>query len=135
MERAWAVGWLFVVLIVVLGLLLYSYSAREAERPPGWFDRLQLLMLIAALAVDVLVLVGMISRISEFGASPNKIASLGLNLILLVNLAGAAWLQLRFVTGATSFGRLERWQTAYVPVYLGWATVVAVVFPPVFAFA
>lgn len=124
-----------VVLIVVLGLLLYSYSAREADRPPGWFDRLQLVMLVAALAVDVLVLVGMISRISEFGASPNKVASLGLNLILLVNLAGAAWLQLRFVTGATSFGRLERWQTAYVPVYLGWAAVVAVVFPPVFAFA
>jgi hypothetical protein len=124
-----------VVLLVVLGLLLYSYSARDPDAAAGWFDRLQLLMLIAALAVDVLVLIGMASRISEFGASPNKLASLGLNVILLVNLAGAAWLQLRFVGGAASFARVERWQTAYVPVYLGWAAIVAVVFPPVFGFA
>ncbi len=30
---------------------------------------------------------------------------------------------------------VERWQTSYVPVYLAWAVVVAVVFPPVFGFA
>ena len=124
-----------VVLLVVLGLLLYSFSAREPAAPAGWFDRLQLLMLVAALAVDVLVLIGMVSRISEFGASPNKLASLGLNIILLANLAGAAWLQLRFVMGAASFDRVERWQTGYVPVYLVWATIVAVILPPVFGFA
>ncbi|MFH8252255.1 permease prefix domain 1-containing protein [Microbacterium sp. B2969] len=123
-----------IVLVVVLGLLLYSLSARDATQPPGWFERLQLLMLVAALVVDILVLVAMISRISEFGASPNKLASLGLNLILLVNLSGAAWLQARFVMGRTAFGRVERWQTAYVPVYLAWATIVTVVFPPLFGF-
>ena len=31
--------------------------------------------------------------------------------------------------------RLERWQTAYVPVYLVWASIVVVVFPPLFSFA
>lgn len=122
------------VLIVVLGLLLYSISAREPSLPAGWFERLQLVMVAAALVVDVLVLVAMIGRISEYGASPNKLASLGLNLILLVNLAGAAWLQFRFIRGAVPFGRVERWQTAYIPVYLLWATVVAVAFPPVFGF-
>ena len=57
----------------------------------------------------------MISRIGEYGASPNKLASLGLNLILLVNLSGAAWLQLRFIRGRTTFGHVERWQTAVHP--------------------
>ena len=33
------------------------------------------------------------------GFSPNRAAALGLNLVLLVNLAGAAWLSARFVTG------------------------------------
>jgi hypothetical protein len=123
-----------IVLLVVLGLLLYSISARTPELPAGWFDRLQLVMVVAALVVDVLVLVAMIGRIGAYGASPNKVASLGLNLILLVNLAGAAWLQLGFVRHRTRFAVVERWQTAYVPVYLAWATFVAAVLPPVFAF-
>ena len=77
----------------------------------------------------------MVARTGEFGFSANKTASLGLNLILLVNLAWATWLQLGFVRGRQSFSRLERWQTAYLPVYVGWAAIVVVVFPPVFGFA
>ena len=123
-----------IVLVVVAGLLLYALSAREPLAPPSWFDRLQLVMLVAALVVDIMVLVAMVGRIAEFGASPNKLASLGLNVILLANLTGAAWLQLRFAMHRTPFERLERWQTGFVPVYLAWAAIVVVVFPPLFAY-
>jgi hypothetical protein len=123
------------VLVVVVGLLLYALSARGAELRPGWFDRLQLLLVAAAIVVDLLVLIAMVGRIGAFGASANKLASLGLNVILLVNLAGSLWLQLRFVRGRGGIGRLERWQTGFLPVYLAWATIVVVVFPPVFGFA
>ena len=124
-----------IVLIVVLGLLLYSLSARDRDAAPSWFDGLQLVMVLLALVIDVIVLVAMISRIGEFGASANKLASLGLNLILLANLAGAAWLHFRFLRRRTRYATLERWQTSYIPVYLVWAAVVVVVFPPVFGFA
>ncbi|ANJ28668.1 hypothetical protein ATC03_03060 [Agromyces aureus] len=123
------------VLVVVLGLLVYSYSSRDPLQRPGWFDRIQFAMLVAALVVDVFVLVAMVGRTGEFGFSPNKTASLGLNLILLVNLAWAAWLQLGFLRGREPFDRLERWQTGYLPVYLAWAAILVVVFPPVFKFA
>ncbi len=123
-----------IVLIVVLGLLLYSLSARDPLAPAGWFERLQLVLVVAALVVDLLVLVAMIGRIGSYGASPNKLASLGLNLILLVNLSGAAWLQVGFLRRRTPFVRLEAWQTSYVPVYLVWAAVVAVAFPPLFGY-
>ena len=124
-----------VVLVVVLALLLYALSARDPLAPASWFDRLQLVMVVAAILVDLLVLIAMVGRIAEYGASPNKLASLGLNLILLANLAGAAWLQLRFVLGRTRFERLERWQTGFVPVYLAWSAVVVLAFPPAFGYA
>lgn len=123
-----------VVLVVVLGLLLYSLSARDPLAPAGWFERLQLVLVVAALIVDLIVLVAMIGRIGSYGVSPNKLASLGLNLILLVNLAGAAWLQLRFLRRRVPFARLEAWQTSYAPVYLVWAVLAAVVLPPMFGF-
>ena len=40
-------------LIVVLALLLYTLSARPPATPPGWFDRLQLLMVVAALVMVI----------------------------------------------------------------------------------
>lgn len=69
------------LLVVVLGLLLYSVSA----------------------------------RISEFGLSPNRVTALGVNAILLVNLAWSAVLYLHFLRGREPFARLEKWQTDYLP--------------------
>lgn len=123
------------VLVLTLALLLYSYSARDPYAAPGLFDRLQLVLLVSALVVDLLMLAAMVGRISEFGFSPNKTAALGLNLILLANLSWAAWLQLGFLRGRRRFDALERWQTGYLPVYAGWAAAVVVAFPPVFGFA
>ena len=123
------------VLVLVLCLLLYALSAREPLAPAGIFDVLQLVLLAAALAVDAVMLTAMLARIAEFGSSPNKIAALGLNLLLLVHLLRAAWLSAGFLRGRRRFAVLERWQTRYLPVYGLWAAVVVFVFPPVFAFA
>lgn len=120
------------LLVVVLGLLLYSLSARDPLGPPGLFDKLQLAMVVSALAIDVLVLVEVTGRITEYGTTPNKAAALGENVILLVNLAWSAWLLLGFVRRRTPFAALERWQTGYLPVYAAWAWIVVLVFPPLF---
>lgn len=122
------------LLVLVLGLLLYAISARDPLAPPDAFDRLQLLLVVSALAVDVLVLAAMVGRISTFGVSPNKVAALGLNLILLVNLARAAHLAVGFLRRRRPFASVEHWQMRYLPVLAAWAWIVVVAFPPVFAF-
>jgi hypothetical protein len=122
------------VLVVVLGLVLYSTSAREAMRPPGLMDRIQLLTVISALVLDLMALGSMVARIGDQGFTPNRAATLGLNVVLLVNLAGAAWLLWRFVSNRLTFHRVERWQTTYLPVFALWAATVVVVIPPVFGF-
>ncbi|MFD1212289.1 permease prefix domain 1-containing protein [Arthrobacter sp. GCM10027362] len=123
------------ILVLVLCLLLYSISARDPLAPPGLFDALQLVLVAAAFAVDAVMLTAMLTRIAEFGFSPNKIAALGLNLLLLVHLVRAAWLTAGFLRGRCRFTALERWQTRYLPVYGVWAAVVVAVFPPAFGFA
>ncbi|MGC5054026.1 permease prefix domain 1-containing protein [Micromonospora sp. DT48] len=121
------------LLVVVLGLLLYSISARDPLAPPGLFDRLQLALVVSALVIDVLVLWAITERITEYGTTPNKAAALGENVILLANLAWSAWLMLGFVRRRAPFAALERWQTGYLPVYAGWAWVVVLLFPPLFS--
>jgi hypothetical protein len=121
--------------VLVLGLVLYSLSARDSDARPTLMDAVQLVLVVSALVIDVLALAAILSRITEFGWTPNRTAGLGLNVVLLANLVWTAWLLAAFLRGRRPFSDLERWQTAYIPVYAAWAAIVVAVFPPLFAFA
>ena len=122
------------MLALVFGLLLFSVSARDSQALPGVFDALQFLLLAAAIVADLIALSAIAGRISEFGFNPNRVAALGENLVLLVNLAWSAWLYARFLRGWGEFSALVHWQAHYLPVYAVWAAVVVVVFPPLFGY-
>jgi hypothetical protein len=122
------------LLVVVVGLLLYAISARDPRKEPGFFDVLQLVLVVCALLVDALALWAIAARITEFGFSPNRVAALGENIVLLVNLAWSAVIYARFLRGRVRFTVLERWQTSYLPVYAVWMAVVVLAFPLVFGF-
>ena len=122
------------LLVLVLGLLLYSVSARDPRSPPGAFDVVQVVLVVSALLADAVALWAISARINEFGFTPNRVAALGENAILMVNLAWSAALYIRFLRGSGSFTALERWQTDYIPVYAVWAAIVVIVFPPAFGY-
>ena len=122
------------LLVVVLGLLLYSISARDPQSPPGLFDVVQVVLIISALLADAVALWAIAARITEFGFTPNRVAALGENVILLINLAWSAVLYIRFMRGGSTIADLERWQTGYLPIYAIWAALVVIVFPLVFAY-
>ena len=122
------------LLVVIVGLVLYAASARDPQALLDLFDGLQLLLVVSALVVDGVALAAIAARISEFGFTPNRVAALGENLILFVNLAWTAWLYARFLRQRDSFAALERWQIAYLPVYSVWAALVVVMFPPLFGY-
>ena len=123
------------ILALVLGLVLYAVSARDPLAEPELFDRLQFVLLAVALATDAVLLVAMITRIADAGFTANKLAALGMNLVLLVNLIGSTRLLARFNRGASPFSALERWQTTYLPVYGIWAAFVVLALPLIFGFA
>lgn len=123
------------LLLVVVGLVVYGISARDPGRGSRVMEVIRLVAVVAAIVLDLLVLVSMFARIGEFGFTANRVAALGLNLILLVNLAGTAWLLARLLAGRAGIVRLERWQTGYLAVFAGWVLVVVLVLPPVFGFA
>ncbi|HUK35176.1 MAG TPA: permease prefix domain 1-containing protein [Vicinamibacterales bacterium] len=133
MQRQVLIGF-DLLLALVVGLVLYAASARDPLAAPDFFDGLQLVLVVSALVVDGVALAAIAARISEFGFTPNRVAALGENIILLVNLAWTAWLYLRFARRLGSFARLEQWQIAYLPVYAVWAAIVVIAFPPLFGY-
>jgi hypothetical protein len=120
------------LLVVVIGLLLHSASARDPQSPHNTLDVVQVVLVLSALLADGVALWAIAARITEFGFSPNRVAALVENMIRLVNLAWSAVLYIRFLGGRGSFSTLEQWQTDYVPVYAAWAAIVVILFPPMF---
>ena len=122
------------LMVVVLALLLYSVSARDPQAPPGAFDVVQVVLVVSALLVDAVALAAIAARITEFGFTPNRVAALGENVILLINLAWSAVLYIRFLRRRGTFSAVEKWQTDYIPVYVTWAAIVVIAFPIIFRF-
>ena len=128
------VGIFDALLVVVVGLVLYSLSARDPDRPAGAMDWAQLIAVASALVLDVMVLGAMVARIGDLGFTANRVAAIGLNVALFVNLAGTAWLSGRFLKGRVPIHRLEQWQARYLPIFALWAAAVVALLPPLFSF-
>jgi hypothetical protein len=126
--------WFDLVLALVLGLALYTMSARDAEEPVGVWDVVILALLVVALIANGIALSGIVIRLSAYGFSANKTAALGENVFLLANLLLLTIGYARFFAGRMRFQEIVDLQMRYLPAYAAWATLVVVAFPPIFGF-
>ncbi|WKY45197.1 permease prefix domain 1-containing protein [Eubacteriaceae bacterium ES2] len=133
MDRNYLIAFDF-MLMMVLALVLYVISARDQESPPNFFDYLNLALVFTALVIDGIALSAIVFRLSIYGVTPNKMAALGENVVMLFNLLGLAFYYLRFILKKGSFEQLIKFQTAYFNVYFIWFGFVVLIFPILFQF-
>ncbi|MBA3885185.1 MAG: hypothetical protein H0X67_05575 [Acidobacteria bacterium] len=117
--------------VAVLCVVVFSVTTGNPDARPGVLPAVLVVMALLATGLSLWT-VG--ARLANLGWSPNRAAALGENVILLVNFLWHAVLYVRLQHGRGSFTALERWQTAYVPVYAVWAAVVVILFPPLFGY-
>lgn len=133
LERDFLIGF-DLMLVLVLALVLYVLSARGVHDKVNTFDYLNFALILAAVIIDLIALAAIIFRLSTYGITPNKLAALGENLILMINLGGLAWMYSRYFRKKIEFSKLENWQTKYLAVYFVWMVVVVFLFPILFGF-
>ena len=133
LERDFLIGFDF-MLLLVLGIVFYIISTREETKSPQIYDWISFLLIIVALIIDVIALSAIVFRLNSFGVSPNKLAALGENVLVFVNLLGMAVLFVQLFRKKISFGLLEKWQARLLPVYALWLGFVGLIFPLIFSF-
>ena len=117
-------------LLAVLALVLLM----EAERPPlqrHWTDLVALGLVLLALATDAGALASAAARLADGGLTPNRLAVLGMNVLLALHLGGVALPMARRALGRGGPGA-GAWTARMLPVYTAWTAAVVLVFPFLF---
>lgn len=122
------------LLIGVMALIFFSVaesSTKESNSSGVW---ILLLLSIVTVVVNCVALSAIIFRISEWGITPNRLAVLGSNVLILVHLLMVTGKLYRAVTKKSTLAEVGRSIVIYIPVYFVWAVVVVFIFPLVFGF-
>lgn len=122
------------LLIGVMAIILFSIAGTAQST----VSRLNTLMLCGLSMVTILLngiaLSAILFRISEWGLTPNKLAILGGNLLILTHLLLITYRLIRTLTNRTEMEPVERSLASFLPIYGLWASVVTFIFPILFSF-
>jgi hypothetical protein len=120
------------LLLMVGAILFYDVSARGPSETRVISDWANVVLTAAALALNLVAVSGIWGRLVAGGVTPNRVAVLGLNAILLVHLLLLFAVYLRYMVNTVGFRSIERTVVRMVPIYGAWLALVVVGFPIVF---
>ena len=120
------------LLIGVVAIIVFSIS-ETAKNSQNSFS-LYLLFALSALTVlsDALALSAILFRIFEYGISPNRLAVLGGNLLIFINLVFVSQKLFLAIRGKNEIHKVENIIALLIPTYGIWAAVVSFLFPLLF---
>lgn len=120
------------VLLSVLAVTIFSLAESGAEEKRRLSDYINAALIGLALLVDTVALAAILFRLSSYGITPNRIAALGVNLLIWVNLLWTGRAYLGFLKGKSGVASVQETIAKYLPVYGLWAAFVVIVFPILF---
>jgi hypothetical protein len=85
------------LLLVVLGLCVFSISERGTKESAGPFDLMNIGLVSVTLLIDLVALAAIVFRLSSYGFTPNRVAVLGANVLAFCHLAGILFYYVQFV--------------------------------------
>lgn len=130
-----------VVLLLVLALMTVAITNRPSTQRADQsastltlYDGVLISLVSVTLLIDTIALAIIGYRIfDEYGFTPNRIAVLGLNVLIFVHLGGVLNTYLRLYAKRVPAHSLASSITRYLPIYGAWAAFVAIGFPLLFA--
>jgi hypothetical protein len=118
-------------------MALILFSLGEATKANASRVHQYFLFALAVLAIidNGIALSAIGYRLFEFGITPNRLAVLGSNALVMVHLVLVTRLLSRFLKGVETVEGIEKGLTSYLPYYAIWAAIVSFIFPLIFSFS
>jgi hypothetical protein len=122
------------LLIGVMAIILFSVAETSKQHK----SQISILILFLLSAVTIIVngiaLSAILFRISEWGITPNRLAVLGGNILILINLLLVMVKLFRVLTQKADLNEVGKSIAWFLPIYSLWAVIVTFLFPLIFGF-
>ena len=122
------------LLIGVMAIILFSVAAtsKKNENPLG--NLILFALSIVTVIVNGIALSAILFRISAWGITPNRIAILGVNILMLINLFIVTFRLFKTIARKAAIRDVENAIAMFIPIYILWTIIVTFVFPLLFNF-
>jgi len=122
------------LIVGVLALILFSISGSGAKNLTTFHAILLFALSVVTIVVNSIALSAIVFRIAEWGITPNRLAVLGANVLMLVNLLMVAFQLFKTLKNPQELDQVEKSIALYLPAYGIWVAVVIFIFPILFQF-
>ncbi len=121
-----------IMLIAVMCLIVFSVTGTSMFFKPKFTEMVLFLLSIVTMIINMIALSAIFYRVSEYGLTPNRLAILGSNLLIFLNLIFITIDLYRIYFRNTGVKKVELTVAKYLPVYFFWVLFVVFGFPAVF---
>lgn len=122
------------LLVGVMAIIFFSIA--EASRHEKTATEIWILLMLSFVTIIVngIVLAAILFRISSWGLTPNRLAVLGGNVLILINILLVTRQLYLVASKKKDAAEVGTSIAAYLPVYAAWAIIVTFLFPVIFGF-
>lgn len=121
-----------IMLLGVMAVILFSVSGISALPKNKFILSILLTLSIVTVIIDLLALSAIFYRLGAYGITPNRLAVLGSNVLILGNLIWIVLALIKVNFRSAPVQQVEQSIAGYLPVYLAWILFVVFAFPLIF---
>ncbi|MCC6721304.1 MAG: hypothetical protein IT243_03825 [Bacteroidia bacterium] len=122
------------LLIGVMAIILFSIAETSKVSKSNFSLFLLLALSIVTILVNGIALSAILFRITEWGITPNRLAVLGGNILILSNLVMVMLRLIKSIKHKDEIENAENSIASFLPLYSLWSIIVTFVFPLIFNF-
>jgi hypothetical protein len=123
-----------ILLIAVMAIILFSIAEISNESANKLNSFMLFGLSLVTIVLNGIALSAILFRITEWGMTPNRLAVLGANILILINLLFVSFSLYKMLRNGDGSEKVERNITSFLPVYVIWIMIVTFLFPVIFGF-
>jgi hypothetical protein len=120
------------MLLGVMGIIIFSVSETSVIQNKKFNAAILFVLSIVTIIIDLIALSAIFYRLGEYGITPNRLAVLVSNILILINLVFIMADLFRVNFKKKEFNLFEKTVAKFMPVYLAWILIVVFTFPFIF---
>jgi hypothetical protein len=120
------------MLIGVMAIIVFSASGTSSRQKQRFNELVLFILSIVTLITNLIALSAIFYRLGEYGITPNRLAILGSNLLIFINLILITIDLFKINFRKTDIEKVGITIASYLPVYIIWVLIVIFTFPVIF---